>query len=260
MSEKDKKIERRKFLASVGGLTAALGMSSIGWLGSHQSESNLINQVNSLQSKLAASQQTLNQSKTNLQAIQQQLNGANSQLSQLGERWVLFGGGTNRKYMLDPSTGQPTVPMDEVFSFDSNYAMCRVDNNRLAFAMQTYSMGKVTVDANSFYMLMLSEHLQIQSVTETGTGGGKAILTGSLHCTTAAGVAGVTVGSRTESEPATFEVYVVDDPQGEGQSFAFTGLFSKDQAPVNYAVFGPNATFTGKLTMGEVVVRKVKNL
>src|SRR5690348_3278262 len=56
------------------------------------------------------------------------------------------GGGVNVKMMPDPITGKPTVPLEEVFSFDRNHAMCRVDTNRRAFKMPTYKLGEVIIE------------------------------------------------------------------------------------------------------------------
>ena len=64
------------------------------------------------------------------------------------------GGGVNVKMMPDPDTGEATVRMEEVFSFDRNHAMCRVDTNPERFVMPTYAMGDVTIEANQFFMAM----------------------------------------------------------------------------------------------------------
>ena len=59
------------------------------------------------------------------------------------------GGGLNVKLMLDPVTGEPTVPLAEVFSFDRNHAMCRVDTNPQAFKMWTHEMGRLPFNPTS---------------------------------------------------------------------------------------------------------------
>src|SRR3989442_1290691 len=66
-------------------------------------------------------------------------------VGRLPQRWVASGGGTNVKHMPGPS-GQP-VELREVFSFDRNYAYCRVDTNPQAFVMPTYKMGDVLIPA-----------------------------------------------------------------------------------------------------------------
>src|SRR6266403_1682211 len=67
---------------------------------------------------------------------------------------VASGGGVNRKMMPDPVTGKPTVALDEVFTFDRNHAICRVDTNPLAFKMPTNSMGDVVIEPGKFFMGM----------------------------------------------------------------------------------------------------------
>ena len=65
------------------------------------------------------------------------------------------------------------------------------------------------------------------------------------------------MGSREASEPAFFEIEAVDGGHGgaaAGDSFAFTVYFDRAQAPVNYAIFGPKATFTGQMVAGEVTI------
>lgn len=37
-------------------------------------------------------------------------------------------------------------------------------------------------------------------------------------------------------------------------SFAFTVFFDPEEAPVNYAIFGPEFTFTGRIVDGEVTI------
>ena len=64
-------------------------------------------------------------------------------------------------------------------------------------------------------------------------------------------------GVREATEPATFEIAAVDGGPGggaAGDSFAFTVFFDPEQAPVNHAIFGPQATFTGEMVAGEVSV------
>ncbi len=40
-----------------------------------------------------------------------------------------------------------------------------------------------------------------------------------------------------------------------GDSFVFTVFFDKYEAPVNYAIFGPEFTFTGKMVVGEITIK-----
>lgn len=80
------------------------------------------------------------------------------------------GGGVNLKMMSDPETGEPTVPMHEIFSFDRNHAMCRVDTNREAFKMDTFEMGEVVIEAYQFYMSMVATSIEQYDVSTDADG------------------------------------------------------------------------------------------
>src|ERR687888_317613 len=101
---------------------------------------------------------------------------------------------------------------------------------------------------------------QAEPLTVSGAGGnGKRVakLTGKLGCSTFAGTASLTVGSRDASEPAFFEIEAVDGGPGGGtvgDSFAFTVFFDPAQAPINHGIFGPKFTFTGEMVAGEVSI------
>jgi hypothetical protein len=173
--------------------------------------------------------------------------------------YIAFGGGTNIKYMADPATGQPTIPMEEVWHFDLDRAFCRVDNNPQAFAMDTYKMGRVVVDANSFQMVMLTKDIEVPEFTVTPDERAVIKLTGEIDCSTVASVANTKVGGREIVEPAPFEIVAVHDAKA-GDSFAFTVFFDRSGAPINYAIFGPKATFTGKIATGGVTIKQFGSL
>lgn len=167
------------------------------------------------------------------------------------------GGGVNLKMMPDPETGQPTVPLEEVFSFDRNHAMCRVDTNPQAFRMQTFDMGEVVVEANQFFMSMVATSIEQYEVTTDADGTRRVTMRGGLECATEVGQAEVTIGSRTAAEHATYLIEAVDAGPGGGEvgdTFAFTVFFDPDEAPVNHAIFGPEFTFTGEMVEGEISI------
>ncbi len=173
--------------------------------------------------------------------------------------YVAYGGGTNIKYMPDPNTGQPTIPLEEVFYFDRNLAFCRVDNNPQSFAMDTYRMGKVVIDANSFSMVMVSKLVHVSGFNVNPGGAAKLNLNGTLGCATAASVANTKIGGRNVVESAPFEIVAVHD-ENAGDSFAFQVFFQKDEAPLNYSIFGPNPTFTGQMRTGNVTIKPVESV
>lgn len=166
------------------------------------------------------------------------------------------GGGVNVKLMPDVMTGQPTVPLAEVFSFDRFHAICRVDTNPLAFKMPTYKMGDVVIGANAFFMAMTATTVDQFKVT-VADGKRHLLMRGGLGCSTEVAQGSVKVGSRTAAEHATFEIEAVDGGIGGGKagdSFAYTAFFDETEAPVNFAIFGPKATFTGTMIEGEVTI------
>lgn len=167
------------------------------------------------------------------------------------------GGGVNLKLLPHPETGQPTVPLAEVFSFDRHHAMCRVDTNPQAFRMPTFSLGQVDVEAHRFYMAMRAISIEQYRVETLPDGARRVVMRGGLDCSTEVGQAELVLGSRTAAEHATYRIEAVDRGVGGGEagdSFAFTIFFDPDQAPLNHAVFGPEATFTGEMIEGEITI------
>ena len=145
----------------------------------------------------------------------------------------------------------------ESFSFDAHYAQCIIEDNPADVAMDTFAMGRVVIEAHSFFMAMYATELSLVSIRDGGNGTRVAKLTGALSCSTEAGTATGTVGSRTAIEPAFYEIEAVDGGHGGGSAgdrFAFTVFFDPEQAPVNHAIFGPNPTFTGEMVAGEVTI------
>ena len=171
------------------------------------------------------------------------------------EQLTVSGGGVNVKEM--PGLDGAMVPLRESFSFDANYAQCIIEDNPAAIAMDTHTMGHVVIEPHAFFMAMYSHEMSLVSIRRAPDGKRVARLAGQLGCATYAGTATTTVGSRTELEPALFEIEAVDGGQGggaAGDSFAFTVFFDPGQAPLNFAIFGPRPTFTGELVAGEVTI------
>src|SRR5215213_3898880 len=142
------------------------------------------------------------------------------------------GGGINEKLMPDPDTGTPTVVLPEVFSFDRNYAFCRVDTNPEAFVMPTFAMGEVLIEPHAFYMAMESTVIDQFEITTNPDGTRTAVLVGGLSCKTEVAQTTVSIGSRTEGEHATYRIEAVDAGVGggpAGDSFAFTVFFDPDE-------------------------------
>lgn len=167
------------------------------------------------------------------------------------------GGGVNLKMMPDPATGQATVPLEEVFSFDRNHAICRVDTTPRAFRMPTYALGEVLVPAHQFFMAMEATTIETYEVTTLPDGRRRVTMRGGLSCSTEIGQVTTRIGSRAATEHATYLIEAVDGGVGggaAGDSFAFTAFFDEKEAPVNYRIFGPKATFTGRMVVGEITI------
>jgi hypothetical protein len=172
------------------------------------------------------------------------------------EKLTASGGGVNLKLMPDVE-GAPSVPLRESFNFDAHYAQCIIEDNPEPFSMDTYSMGKVVIDAHSFFMGMYANEISLVSIRDLGDGRRVAKLTGALGCATEAGTASGRVGSREAEEPAFFEIEATDGGHGGGaarDTFVFTVFFDPEQAPLNHAIFGPNPAFTGEMIAGEITI------
>jgi hypothetical protein len=167
------------------------------------------------------------------------------------------GGGVNVKMMPDPTTGAPTVPMEEVFSFDRYHAICRVDTNPKAFKMPTHQMGEVVIAPHSFFMAMSASTIDEFKIELLANGQRKVTMRGNLGCSTEVQQGSTTVGSRTKPETGTYVIEAIDGGFGggaAGDSFAFTAFFEPGQAPINYRIFGPKFTFTGRMVEGEITI------
>ena len=155
-------------------------------------------------------------------------------------------------------TGEATVRMEEVFSFDRNHAMCRVDTNPERFVMPTYAMGDVTIEANQFFMAMHATSIDKYELITTPDGSTKVRMEGGLDCITEVGQANVKFGDRNVSEHATYTIEAVDNGVGGGKAgdtFAFTAYFDERESPLNYKIFGPSFTFTGEMIKDIIVLK-----
>jgi len=118
-------------------------------------------------------------------------------------------------------------------------------------------VGVVTVPANSFFMQMVAKTINRYAVTTLPGGERKVTMRGGLSCTTEVGQGRVRIGSRSAAEHATYLIEAVDGGIGggaAGDSFAFTAFFDPQEAPVNYAIFGPKFTITGEMIEGEITI------
>jgi hypothetical protein len=153
--------------------------------------------------------------------------------------------------------GNPVVPMRESFAFDATYAQCIVEDTAERFAMDTFAMGRVVVEPHQFFMAMYADHVVLNEIRQEASGALTATLLGALFCSTFAGTATTSVGSREASERARFQIEATDGGFGSDappDQFAFTVYFDPKEAPVNHGIFGPEFTFTGEMIAGHVTI------
>ncbi len=166
------------------------------------------------------------------------------------------GAGVNLKLMPDES-GNPIVPMRESFAFDATYAQCIVEDNADRFAMDTFGLGRVVIEPHQFFMAMYADNVAINQIGQEPNGSLTATLLGTLFCSTFAGTASTTVGSRQASEHARFKIEATDGGYGSDappDRFAFTVYFDPKEAPINHGIFGPEFTFTGEMIAGRITI------
>jgi hypothetical protein len=177
-------------------------------------------------------------------------------LSAAEELATASGAGVNLKLMPNPD-GEPVVPMRESFAFDASYAQCIVEDNADRFAMDTFGMGRVVIEPHQFFMAMYADHVVVNEIRREANGALTATLLGALFCSTFAGTASTSVGSREASEHARFKIEATDGGYGSNappDRFAFTVYFDPKEAPVNHSIFGPEFTFTGEMIAGRITV------
>jgi hypothetical protein len=177
-------------------------------------------------------------------------------LSAAEELMTASGAGVNLKLMPNPD-GEPVVPMRESFAFDGSYAQCIVEDNADRFAMDTFGMGRVVIEPHQFFMAMYANTVGINQIRREPSGALTATLLGALFCSTFAGTASTSVGSREASEHARFKIEATDGGYGSNappDRFAFTVYFDPKEAPVNHSIFGPEFTFTGEMIAGRITV------
>jgi hypothetical protein len=128
---------------------------------------------------------------------------------------TVSGSGVNVKLLPSPD-GSGQVPLRESFAFDAHYAQCIIEDNPAAFALDTFSLGRVVIEAHAFFMGMYATEVSLVSITARPDDTRVARLVGALDCATAAGTASTTLGSRTATEPAFYEIAATDGGHGGG--------------------------------------------
>ncbi|MQF48325.1 hypothetical protein FIM08_00235 [SAR202 cluster bacterium AC-647-N09_OGT_505m] len=242
-----------KILAPI--LILALGLV-VGFFLIYSSKSNEIQSLRATEVELSDTNRVMTAQLAEMQLKQDESDLLEAEISRL-LLTSASGGGVNMKMMPHPETNELSVELPEVFSFDQNHAFCRVDTNREAFIMPTYQMGDVLIEKNEFYMSMSTTSMEEFKLSRGSDGKNQIVITGGLDCFTEVAKANMRIGSREVAEVATYKIEATDGGLGggsAGDTFKFTTYFDPIDAPVNYAIFGPEFTFTGDMIDGEVTV------
>lgn len=236
-------------------LTLIVGLI-VGFFPIYFSQSGELDTLRSAEIDLSENNRVMQAELAELQSAQGQADLLEAELSRL-LLTSASGGGVNMKMMPHPETNELSVELPEVFSFDANHAFCRVDTNPEAFIMPTYQMGDVLIDKHEFFMAMSTTSMEEFKLSRTSDGRKKVVITGGLDCFTEVAKAQMAMGSREVAEIAEYKIEAIDGGLGGGQAgdtFEFTVYFDPAQAPLNYAIFGPEFTFTGDMVDGEVTI------
>ena len=143
--------------------------------------------------------------------------------------------------------------------FDETMVYCKVTTNFEPFIFPTHGLGPVTVEAHAFFMDMQSTRIDRLDIMDGPDGQPQAIYAGVMRSITRARV-GETMYEFDEKE-IRYGCVADDDPLGTPAEvgisknyFSMTGYF--DPAGGHHVLFGPEFTFAGNLTSGNIVIEK----
>lgn len=132
------------------------------------------------------------------------------------------------------------------FAFTDEYFHCVVFANGGTFTLPTYSMGNVTIPKHAFAMTV--DSVLVESMKKTGAG--KIEMTGKTKSITR-------VGDKYEEAVVPFKVTAVDGGLGyTNDSLVLTVYYSKDTAPMQLAIFGPEAHFGHGILAGDIFIAR----
>ena len=243
----------------VGLMSFAVGLL-IGFAGTYLVQNNQIDKLRTSESGLIEINDQLVADASELSDVSDKYEDLEAEISRILLN-AASGGGVNMKMMPHPDTGEASVPLPEVFSFDVNHAYCRVDTNREAFIMPTYEMGDILIEKNEFFMAMSTTSKDEFKISKDSEGNNRVTITGGLDCLTEVAKANMILGSREIAEFAEYKIQATDGGLGGGKAgdnFEFTVYFDKETAPMNYAIFGPEFTFTGDMIDGEITIPDIR--
>ena len=172
------------------------------------------------------------------------------------DQMTVSGGGVNLKPMPSPD-GKGTVPLRELFTVDAHYAQCVIEDNPARFAMDTFAMGRVVIEPHTFFMAMYANEVSLVGVYDAGRGqapgpadrGARLRHRGGDRQRKSRLARGDRAGlfRHRRRRRGTWR-------RRGGRQVSFTVSFDAKQAPVNHAIFGDKATFTGEMIAGEITI------
>ena len=143
--------------------------------------------------------------------------------------------------------------------FDETMVYCKVTTNFEPFIFPTFGMGPVELEAHSFFMDMQSTRIDRLDIVDGPDGQPRAFYEGVMRSITRARV-GETMFEFDEVE-IPYGCVADDDPLGTPAEvgisknfFSMVGYF--DPAGGHHVLFGPEFTFAGNLTSGNIVIEK----
>lgn len=229
---------------------------AIGFLLTFVSTSNNIKELRGIERELTSANVSMENELAELRMMENESDLLKAEMSKL-LLGSASGGGVNMKMMPHPVSGELSVKLPEVFSFDANHAFCRVETNPEPFILPTYKMGDVLIEKNDFFMSMSTTSIEEFKLSKGHDGKNKVTITGGLDCFTEVAQANMKIGSREAAELAEYKIEATDGGLGggiAGDTFEFTVYFDPEIAPVNYGIFGPEFTFTGDMVEGEITI------
>jgi hypothetical protein len=247
---------KNKYTITAVTLIAGIALGFIPLFLMYSSQADEITLLQSNEAEISKTNEDMIEQIANFQFTEEDVDRLEAKVSRLLLKSA-SGGGVNMKMMPHPQTGELSVEMAEVFSFDQNHAFCRVETNKEAFIMPTYKMGDVLIEENEFFMAMSTTTIEDFKITTDTDGNNKLVMTGGLDCFTEVAKASMILGSREIAEYASYKIEAVDAGLGGGRAgdtFEFTVYFDESIAPINYAIFGPEFTFTGDMIDGEITI------
>jgi len=143
--------------------------------------------------------------------------------------------------------------------FDETMVYCKVTTNFEPFIFPTFGMGPVTLNAHSFFMDMQSTRIDRLDIVDGPDGQPQAIYEGVMRSITRAQVGEMMF--EFDEEEIRYGCVADDDPFGtpgevgiSKNRFSMTGYF--DPAGGHHVLFGPEFTFAGTMTSGNIVIEK----